>query len=121
MFMKKKLTEVAVDSFTEYLQERLAKLRELDLDQDGRKDIDQIIEILQRCGDKAKTALQSTDFPKVAAGLESILDGMAMIRTSCDQEKLGAFFNEVSQASVKLGELGQLSVKYVKDKEERET
>ncbi len=121
MFMKRKLTEVAVDGVTEYLQEKLARLREFDLDQDGQRDVDQVIEILGRCGEKAKTALSSTDFPKVAAGVEQIFDGLAMIRQSCNQEKLGDFFNEVSAASVKLNHLGQLSIRYIKDQEPRNT
>ena len=46
---RKKLTEVAVESVTEYLEEKLEYLKTLDLDKDGQKDVDQITEIVKRC------------------------------------------------------------------------
>lgn len=119
MLIKKKLTEVAVDTFTEYLQQKFAQLKELDLDQDGQKDVDQIIEILGRCADKAKETLDATDFPGVASGLEHILRGASMIRASLDEQKLGELSSELASASARLTHLGQLTIEYVKDMGEK--
>lgn len=115
MLIKKKLTEVAVDSFTEYLQQKFEKLKEFDLDQDGQKDVDQIVEILGRCATKAKETLDTTDFPGIASGLEHILRGASMIRASLDEKKLGELSTELAEASKKLTHLGQLTINYVKE------
>jgi hypothetical protein len=112
---RRKLTEVAVDSFTEYLQERFERLKQFDLDQDGRKDVDQIIEILGRLAEKTKDTINSTNFPNIASGLEQVLQGAAMIRNSLDQQKLEELGVELTDATKKLTALGQLSIKYVKE------
>lgn len=115
MIIKKKLTEVAVDSFTEYLQAKFERLKEFDLDQDGQKDVDQIVEILGRCAGKAKEALDTTDFAAIASGLEHILRGASMIRASIDQQKLGELSSELTDATKRLTHLGQLTIAYVKE------
>ncbi len=115
MSIKRKLTEVAVDSFTDYLKERFEKLKQLDLDKDGHRDVDQIIEILTRCGNLAKDALSSTDFPRLAAGLDQIFAGSALMRSAVDAKKLGAAGQELVQAMKKLGELAHLGVIELKD------
>lgn len=112
---KRKLTEVAVDGFTEYVQEKFARLKEFDLDQDGQKDVDQIIEILGRCAVKAKSTIDSTDFGNIASGLEHVLKGAAMIRNSLDQEKLSELGVELAAATKQLSVLGQLTIQYVKE------
>jgi hypothetical protein len=112
---KKKLTEVAVDQFTQYLQEKFERLKEFDLDQDGQKDVDQVIELLGRCATKAKATLDTTDFPTIASGLEHVLKGAAMIRNSIDQQQLAEFGEELAIASTKLTKLGHLTIAYVKD------
>lgn len=115
MLIKKKLTEVAVDSFTEYLQQKFARLKELDLDRDGHKDVDQIIEIVGRCATKAKETIDATDFAGVASGVEHILRGASMIRAALDEQKLGELSKEVAEASRQLTHLGQLTIAYVKE------
>jgi len=115
MQIKRKLTEVAVDSLTEYLQESFEKLRQFDLDQDGHKDVDQIIQILGRCGAKAKEMLTSTSAADIAAGLEQIIAGTTLIQKSFDREKVAAFLSELSSASSKITELTELSITYVKE------
>lgn len=112
---RRKLTEVAVDSFTQYLQDQFEKLKQYDLDQDGVKDVDQVIEILGRCAEKAKDTLDSTNFPNIASGLEQVLKGAAMIRNSIDQEKLSSLGAELTEASAKLTKLGELTIQYVKE------
>lgn len=114
---KKKLTEVAVDSLTDYLKERLEQLKQLDLDKDGVKDVDQIIAILHRGGNALKDCLDSTDFPKIAAGLESIMNGALMIRDSMDAEKLQALGSELKQGATKLAELSQLGIAEMKNQQ----
>ncbi len=113
---KKKLTEVAIDTFTEYLQERFEKLKQFDLDQDGQKDVDQIIEILGRCSVKAKATLDSTNFSNIAAGLEQVINGASLIKNSLDRETLSELGEELSIASKKLTVLGKLSIQYMKEK-----
>jgi len=114
MQIKRKLTEVAVDSVTEYLQEKFHALRQFDLDQDGQKDVDQIVEILGRCGARAKETLAATDATAIAAGLEQIIAGVTLIQKSFDQKKVGDLLKELSTASAKITELTQLSIAYVK-------
>lgn len=111
---KRKLTEVAVDSFTEYLQEKFEKLKELDLDQDGRKDVDQVIEILGRCAETTKATIDATNFPNLAAGIESVVRGIDMCARSLDKDKLGELGQEVAEAAKKLSALGELSIQHVK-------
>lgn len=113
---KRKLTEMAVDNFTEYLQERFEKLKQLDIDQDGRKDVDQVIEILGRCAVKAKATLDTTNFANIAAGLELMFQGSGMIANSLDREKLKELGVELSDATKKLTTLGEVTIRYVKER-----
>ncbi len=115
MIIKQKLTEVAVDAVTDYLKTKLEWLKQFDLDQDGRKDVDQITEILVRCGQLLKESIDHTNFAQIAAGLDQIISGAALIRKSVDQEKLSEMSREVSAGWNKLGHLTQLSIQYVKD------
>jgi Ca2+-binding EF-hand superfamily protein len=115
MQIKQKLTEVVLDNVTEYLQETFNKLRQFDLDADGHKDIDQVIEILARCGARAKETLSSTDASGIAAGLQQIVAGVTLIQKSFDQETVTALLNELTTASTKITELAQLSITYVKE------
>ncbi len=114
--IKKKLTEVAVDAFTEYVKERITWLKQFDLDKDGQKDVDQIIEIVVKCGSLCKDALGTTNFPQIATGLEQIIGGVTLIRDSLDKEKLAEMGKELSIGCNKLGELAQLSIQYAKEK-----
>lgn len=117
MSLKKHLTNVAVDSVMDYLKEKLEKLKQLDLDQDGQKDVDQISELLMRVGTKVKDSLESTDFPKLATGLEQIMSGASLIGSSVDREKLGDACTELGTGMKKLGHLMQLGVKEMKANE----
>lgn len=112
---KRKLTEVAVDALTEYLNEKIAALKELDLDKDGRKDVEQLSEIIARCGLIIKDVLSTTDFSKIGAGLEQIINGTTMIRSALNKEQLAVLTKELSEGATKIGELAQLSIQYAKD------
>lgn len=116
---KRKLTEVAVDSFTEYLQERFEKLKQLDIDQDGRKDVDQIVEIIGRCAIKAKATFDATNFAGIASGLEQVMQGATLIGKSIDQEKLKELGVEIADASRQLTVLGEMTIQYVKEHGDR--
>ena len=118
MIIKRKLTEVAVDSLTDYLKERLEDLKKLDLDKDGQKDVDQVVEILYRCGHLAKEALASTDLPAVAGGLEQIVTGAAAIGKAVNTEKLGAAGTELGQAFKKLMTLAHLGIIELKESQQ---
>ena len=115
MQIKRKLTEVAVDSFTEYLHERFSKLKELDLDQDGQKDVDQIMLLLSRCGEKAKETLSATNIANIASGLDQIIQGASLVRKSFDEQKVGELIKELSNATSQIAKLAQLSIKYAKE------
>jgi len=115
VMLKRKLTEVAVDSVTEYLQEKFEQLKQFDLDKDGQKDVDQVVAILGRCGTKAKAMLASTNAANIAAGLEQIAAGVTLIRTSFDQTKVSEFWKELSSASSQITELTKLSVAYAEE------
>src|SRR5262249_48834012 len=108
MTIKRKLTEVAVDSFTDYLKEKFEKLKTLDLDKDGQRDVDQIVQILTRCGRLTKEALEATDLPAVAGGLEQIVSGTSAIGKAVNAEKLKAAGIELAQAFKKLATLAHL-------------
>lgn len=115
---KRKLTEVAVDSFTEYLEEKLEHLKQLDLDKDGEKDVDQIVAILNKCGLALKDMLNTTDFPKMATGLEQIITGTELIGKSFDPEKVTAMGRELKNGVTKIGELAQLGITEMKHNKE---
>ncbi|MBY0548989.1 MAG: hypothetical protein K2W95_17080 [Candidatus Obscuribacterales bacterium] len=115
MMIKQKLTEVAVDAITDYVKEKIEWLKKFDLDQDGRKDVDQIIEIVVRCGQLTKESIDHTNFAQIAAGLDQIMTGASLIKSSVDQEKLAAMSKELGAAWHKLGHLAQLSIQYAKD------
>jgi hypothetical protein len=114
MSLKSTLTSVAVDSVRDYLKEKLEKLKQLDLDGDGRKDVDQITEILIHVAAKVKDSLESTDFPKLATGLEQIMSGATLIGASVDREKLAAACTELGAGMKQLGHLLELGVKDMK-------
>lgn len=116
--LKRKLTEVAVDSFTEYLEERLERLKQLDLDKDGQKDVDQIVEILNRCGLALKDMLNTTDFSRMASGLEQIISGTELIGKSFDPEKVTVMGRELKDGVQKIGELAQLGITEMKHNRE---
>lgn len=120
MSIKRKLTEVAVDSFTEYLEERLAKLKELDLDQDGQKDVDQIITILKKCAVSVKGVLDTTDLTKMAAGMDQMIAGANMIGTSFDREKLKTVGGDLREGLTTLSHLAQLGLVELKEREPRQ-
>ncbi len=112
--LRKKLTEVAVDSFTDYLKERLEHLKQLDLDHDGVKDVDQIIAILHKCGVALKDCLDTTDFSKIGNGLEQIMNGANLVKDSIDGEKVQAVGVELKAGLSKLSELAQLGITEMK-------
>jgi hypothetical protein len=120
MFIKKTLTAVAVDSFRDYLKEQLDKIKELDLDKDGQKDVDQIADLLMHLSAKVKDAIESTDFPKLASGLEQIMAGVTLMGASVDRIKLADACSDVGAGMTKLGSLLQLGIRELKQVEKNE-
>ncbi len=114
--LKKTITAIAVDSARDYFKERLNELKELDLDKDGRKDVDQCAELLVRVGEKVKDALESTDFQTLAGGLEQIMSGVGMISGAVDKEKLTVACEETIVGLRQLGKLLHLGVVELKEK-----
>ena len=114
--IKERLTEVAVDSFTDYLKEKIEKIKQLDLDHDGQKDVDQLKEIVANCGLRVKNALESTDFPKLAEGLDNVMKGANMIATAFDGKLLAEAGQELSKGMEKVGQLAQLAIEEAKEK-----
>jgi len=115
--IKRKLTEVAVDSFTDYLKEKFENLKKLDLDKDGQRDVDQVVEILARCGRLTREALAATDLPALAGGLEQIVTGAAVIGRAVDADKVGAAGKELAQAFKTLMNLAHLGIIELKEQE----
>lgn len=115
MSLKRKLTNVAVDSARDYLKEKLEKVKQLDLDEDGKKDVDQISEVLMRVASKVKDSMESTDFPKLASGMEQIMSGVSLIGASVDREKLADACTELGVGMKQLGHLLQLGVQEMKE------
>lgn len=113
--IRRRLTEVAVDSFTDYLKEKVEQIKQLDLDHDGRKDVDQIKEIVEACGQHMKSAAQSMDFQKMATGLDQIMSGLNMVATAVDGKLLQAAGAELSKGLQKLGQLAQLAIEEAKE------
>lgn len=112
--IKKRLTEVAVDSFTDYLKEKFEKVKQLDLDHDGRKDLDQMIELLDSCAQQSKVVLDSMDFQKLASGLDQIIVGCNTMALAVDSKALQSAGQELSKALKKLGQLAQLGIEEAK-------
>jgi|GEM_PF-1095157 len=97
MLIKKTLTAVAVDSARDYVKERLEDLKKLDLDKDGVKDVDQIMAVVTRVGEKLKDSIESTDFPKLATGVEHVFTGLGLIGESVDRKKLAATCDDLAR------------------------
>lgn len=117
MFIKKTLTAVAVDSARDYLKERLEELKQLDLDKDGQKDVDQVMEVLAHLGEKVKESIDSTDFPKLAGGLEQIFSGIGMVGDSVDRQKLADTCDELAKGIGQIGKLLRLGIAEVKNQQ----
>ncbi|MBX9568027.1 MAG: hypothetical protein K2X77_03990 [Candidatus Obscuribacterales bacterium] len=115
-FFRKHLTDVAVDSFTQYLMEKFEKIKQLDLDKDGQKDVDQMMAILENCSVLAKRAIDTTDFQKIAAGIEQMMAGINMVQGAVDGQSLKAIGSEMGVGLQKLGHLASLGIKEVKEK-----
>lgn len=115
--IQRKLTEVAVDYFSDFIREKLEVIKQLDLDKDGQKDVDQLAEIVARLALRLKDALAATDFPQIAVGLEQIMNGSQLIRSSIDKESLTILSKELREGLAKVGQLSRLSVQYVKDQQ----
>ncbi len=110
MSIKQKLTGVAVDSLRDYLQEKLDNIKQLDLDGDGHKDVDQIAELLTHLSATVKDSIDSTDFPKLATGIEQIMSGLDLIGSSANREKWAVTCTELGATLKQLGRLLQLGV-----------
>ncbi len=114
MNIRKTVTAMAVDSAKDYLHERLEQLKELDLDKDGKKDVDQVAELVTRAGERVKIAIESTDFQKFATGVEQLFSGAEVIGSSFDREKVGHACAELSACLAQVGKLLQLGIAEVK-------
>src|SRR5215470_17612289 len=90
MGLKRTLTNVAVDSARDYFLEKLEQIKKLDLDHDGHRDVDQIAAHLIELGKKLNEAVESTDFQKLATGLEQVVAGANLIGSSIDRQKMSA-------------------------------
>ncbi len=90
MSIKRKVTSMAVDYARDYFHERLNELKQLDLDKDGQKDVEQMSALLVGLSEKVKDCIDSTDFQKLAGGLDQIISGAELVGASIDSQKLGA-------------------------------
>jgi hypothetical protein len=117
MSIKRTLTNVAVDSARDYLIERVEKLKELDLDKDGVRDVDQIAALVNKLAVKVEAALDSTDFQQLATGLEQVITGAGLIGESIDRQKLAEAGQEMSSGLRQLGKLLKLGIEEVKRRE----
>ncbi len=115
-FFRKRLTEVAVDSFSDYLKEKVAQIKTLDLDKDGVKDVDQMLAILENCTNLTKQAVATMNFQQIAAGAEQIMDGLHQVSSAVDREALKAVSIELGKGLHKLGDLAQLGIHEVRTK-----
>lgn len=115
-FFRKALTDVAVDSFTQYLMDKIEKIKQLDLDKDGQKDVDQMLAILENCSTLAKRAIDTTDFQQIAAGIEQMMAGINLVQSAVDGQSLKAIGTEMGVGLKKLGHLASLGIKEVKEK-----
>jgi hypothetical protein len=114
MSLKGILTNVAVDSVKDYLKDKLEKLKELDLDKDGQKDVDQIAELIVHVSSKVKESIESTDFAKLASGLEQVMAGATLIGSSVNREKLADACTELGVGLKHLGRMLELGVQDMK-------
>lgn len=115
MLFKKTITNLAVDSAKDYLQERLSELRQLDLDHDGKKDVDQCADAVVNIAARVTDALESTDFQKLGSGMEQIISGMSLIGSSVDRQKLGLACDELAVGLTQLGKLLRLGFEELKE------
>lgn len=117
MSIKRSLTAMAVDSARDYLQEKLDEVKQLDLDQDGRKDVDQVTELLAQLAERVKDSIESTDFPKLASGFEQVMTGFGLISESIDRQKVGAALEDMGTCLRQLGVLVKLGVAEIKNQD----
>jgi hypothetical protein len=119
MSIKRSLTAVAVDSARDYARERLQQLKKLDLDHDGQKDVDQVVILVNNLAEKVKEAVESTDFQKLATGLEQVIAGATLIGSAVDRDKLRAASKDLVSGLQQLGKFLQLGIQEVKRQEEK--
>lgn len=117
MSIKRTITAVAVDSARDYLQDKIKELKKLDLDKDGQKDVEQIEGLLSQLGERVKESIESTDFQKLAAGVEQLMSGASLIGESVDRKKLGAALEKTGVVLKQLGALMKLGVSEIKSQE----
>ncbi len=115
MWLKTKLTGMAVDAATSYAKEQLEKLKQLDLDHDGQRDVDHIKAMVSACAVSAKEALASTNFSNIATGWEQTSNGLKLMRASVDGAKWSATGKLLIPTLKKFGQLLELGVKEVKE------
>jgi len=114
MSIKRKLTSVAVDSVIDYLHGKLNELKELDLDHDGVKDVEQVRDALNRISVRLKEVVEATDFQKLATGIDQIASGTSLMLASVDRQKLKETNGEIMVGLKQLGKLLQLGIQEVK-------
>jgi hypothetical protein len=119
MTLRRTITHFAFDSVHNYCQERLEQLKQLDLDHDGRKDVDQMAEMLTRVFDKLKVAIEATDFHALGTGLEQVIAGAGAVGTSIDMDKMGAACSEMVIGLKQAGKLLQLGIAEIKRQEKQ--
>ena len=119
MTLKRTLTHYAMDSVRDYFQEYLEQIKQLDLDHDGRKDVDQMAELLARVTEKLKTAIEATDFQKLGTGLEQVISGASTIGSSVDTDKMNAACSEMVVGIRQVGKLLQLGIAEIKQLEKQ--
>lgn len=72
------VTNTMINHFRQSAREKLQELRmNLDLDQDGRSDIDQAVELVERLAEGLKKLAQAIDFEKVGSGLDKLVAGLS--------------------------------------------
>jgi len=114
MTLKQTLTHYAIDSVRDYCQECLEQIKQLDLDHDGRKDVDQMAEVVTRVIERLKVAIEATDFQALGTGLEQVISGARTIGSSIDTEKMAAACSEMVIGLKQAGKLLQLGVAEMK-------
>ena len=82
----------------------------MDLDGDGHKDVDQIADLLTHLSATVKESIDSTDFPKLAIGIEQVMSGLDLIGSSANREKWAITCTELGGTLKQLGHLLQLGV-----------
>ena len=121
MSLDQRITSAVINSvinhYKQVAKESLHDLRmNLDLDHDGRGDLDQAVELVEKVAAGLKRFALSIDFDKVGTGLDKLVGGLAETTAAINIPEARTSLSACKESSTQLLELVGLAVANYKSK-----